>query len=296
MSIKNRRRVFNIILFFCLVILSVVGSYVLVKYIDTYGLGFKRNNLDAYFLDISQGDATMFYTETKEVVLVDGGPDLSVLYQLGKSLPFYEKTIDLMVLTHPDSDHLNGLIAVLDRYRVKKILYSGITDDLVAYDIFKRAAQLEGAEIIIAKAGEKFEFGKLSVVVLYPENSIQNKYYKDTNESSLVLRLSYGQIDFLLTGDLPKEKELELILTSELLASEVMKAGHHGSKTSSELEFLQTVHPLYGIFSLGLDNSYGHPHFRVLQNFLTIGTQILRTDELGTIHMRTQGKTIEIIQ
>ncbi len=296
MSIESRRRTFNIFLFFSLVLLCLAGSFVLLNYIDSHGLGFKRHTLDAYFLDVGQGDATMFYTENREVVLVDGGPDLSVLYQLGKSLPFYEKTIDLLVLTHPDSDHLNGLISVLDRYQVKKILYTGVTDNLDAYDIFKKAIQLEGAEIIIAEAGEKFNFGQLKVMVLYPENSIQNNYYKDTNESSLVLRLSYGQIDFLLTGDLPKEKELELILTSELLASEVMKAGHHGSKTSSAPEFLQIVHPLYGIFSVGDNNSYGHPHFRVLQNFISLGAQILRTDELGTIHMRTQGETIEIIQ
>jgi competence protein ComEC len=296
MSIDGRRRVFNIILFFCLIILCLVGSYALVKYIDSYGLGFHRHNLDTYFLDIGQGDATMFYTENREVVLVDGGPDLSVLYQLGKSLPFYEKTIDLLVLTHPDSDHLNGLIAVLDRYRVKKILYTGVQDDLVAYDIFKQAIQTEGAEIIIARAGEKFNFGRLGVAILYPENSIQNNYYKDTNDSSLVLRLSYGDIDFLLTGDMPQENELALLETPEELASEVMKAGHHGSKTSSALEFIQAVDPLYGIFSVGKDNSYGHPHFRVIQNFTAVGAQILRTDELGTIHMRTQGKTIEIIR
>ena len=120
MLIEKRRRLFNVILFFSLIIFCVIGSYIFVQYVEVHGFGFKRQGLDVYFLNVGQGDATIFYTAMREVILVDGGPDMSVLYELGKSLPFYERTIDLMVLTHPDSDHLNGLLDVLERYRVKK--------------------------------------------------------------------------------------------------------------------------------------------------------------------------------
>jgi len=296
MLIEKRRRLFNIILFFSLIILCVIGSYMFVQYIEVNGLGFKRQGLDVYFLNVGQGDATLFYTETREVILVDGGPDMSVLYELGKSLPFYERTIDLMILTHPDSDHLNGLLDVLERYRVKKIMYTDIVDNSDTYKIFKDLVAFEGAEIIIVKGEENLHFGELEVNILYPTQSIQGKSFIDTNESSIALRLSYDSIDFLLTGDMPQAQEIGLIKNNHIVESEVMKAGHHGSKTSSAVEFLHAVKPQYAVISAGVDNSYGHPHYRVLQNFENIGTDILRTDEVGTIHVYTNGREVEIRQ
>lgn len=296
MLIEKRRRLFNIILFFSLIILCVIGSYIFVQYIEVNGFGFKRQGLDVYFLNVGQGDATLFYTETREVILVDGGPDMSVLYELGKSLPFYERTIDLMVLTHPDSDHLNGLLDVLERYRVKKIMYTDIVDNSDTYKIFKDLMAFEGAEIIIVKGGENLYFGELEVNVLYPTQSIQGKSFIDTNESSIALRLSYDSIDFLLTGDMPQTQEIDLVKNNLIVESEVMKAGHHGSKTSSAVEFLHAVNPQYAVISAGVDNPYGHPHYRVLQNFKNIGTDILRTDEVGTIHVYTNGNEVEIRQ
>jgi competence protein ComEC len=296
MLTEKRRRLFNIILFFSLIIFCVIGSYIIVQYVEADSFGFKRQGLDVYFFNVGQGDATMFYTTTREVILVDGGPDMSVLYELGKSLPFYERTIDLMILTHPDSDHLNGLLDVLERYQVKRIMYTDIIDNLDTYKIFKDSIAFEGAEIIIVKGGENFYFGELEVNVLYPMQSMQGKSFIDTNESSIALRLSYDSIDFLLTGDLPQEQEIDLIKNNQIVESEVMKAGHHGSKTSSAVEFLHAVNPQYAVISAGIANHYGHPHYRVLKNFENIGAHILRTDEEGTIHVYTNGRKVEIRQ
>ena len=296
MLIEKRRRLFNIILFFSLIVLCIVGSYIFVQYVEKNGWGYKRQGLDVYFLNVGQGDATMFYTKTREVILVDGGPDMSVLYELGKSLPFYERTIDLMVLTHPDSDHLNGLLDVLERYRVKKIMYTDIVDNSDTYTIFKDLVALEDAEVIIVKGGENMYIGELEINVLYPTQSIQGKSFIDTNESSIALRLSYDSIDFLLTGDMPQKQEIELIENNQIVESEIMKAGHHGSKTSSAVEFLYAVNPQYAVISAGVDNPYGHPHYRVLQNFENIGAHIIRTDEMGTIHAYTNGREVEISQ
>lgn len=255
---------------------------------------FHRSQTDVYFLDVGQGDATLFYTDSRQVILVDGGPSLSVLYELGRALPFYERTIDLLILTHPDSDHLNGLVEVVKRYQVKKVLYNGIVDDLPAYQLWQEQIRANGVKIVIAQAGQSFTYGNLNLKVFYPTDNLSGQIFDDTNYSSIVIKFSYQDVDFLLTGDLPVEKELELVNLNYDLAAEVMKVGHHGSKTSTHQKFLQTVKPQYVVISAGKNNSYGHPHFIVLQRLINSQTEILRTDERGTIRISTNGQNIEI--
>lgn len=293
---KEKRRLwFSIILG----LVSLIVFFLLLKefsnwWPDFYQQKINRSQVDVYFLDVGQGDATLFYTDSREVILVDGGPSLSVLYALGQALPFYERTIDLLVLTHPDSDHINGLIEVVKRYKIKKVLYTGIIDDLAAYHVWQKQIEVSGAEIIIAQGGQSFTYGNLDINVFYPLENLSGQVFADTNDSSIVLKLSYDDIDFLLTGDLSAEKELELIDLAYDLSAEIMKAGHHGSKTSTHQKFLQAVQPQYVVISAGKDNSYGHPHFIVLQRLINSQTKILRTDERGDIKISTNGQNIEI--
>jgi competence protein ComEC len=294
--LKEKRQLwFSIIL--SLILLGL--AFILIKefsnwWPDFYQQKINRSQVDVYFLDVGQGDATLFYTDSREVILVDGGPSLSVLYALGQALPFYERTIDLLVLTHPDSDHINGLIEVVKRYKVKKVLYNGIVDDLAAYQVWQEQIKASGIEIIIAQAGQNFTYGNLDLEVFYPVENLFGRTFDDTNESSVVIKFSYYDIDFLLTGDLSAEKELELIDLAYDLSAEIMKAGHHGSKTSTHQKFLQTVKPQYVVISAGKDNSYGHPHFIVLQRLINSQAKILRTDERGDIRISTNGQNIEI--
>ncbi len=253
-----------------------------------------REKVDIYFLNVGQGDATLFYTTDRQVILVDGGPDLSVLYEIGRVLPFYEKTIDLLVLTHPDSDHLNGLVETAQRYKIKNFLFTGVVDDLPAYDLLLDQLHKTNTKIFIAQAGQIFTYDSLQIEVIYPLVSLQHKVFSDTNASSLALTASFGRIDFILTGDLPGEQERELIALYPKLSAEIIKAGHHGSQTSTYPEFLQVVKPQYVIISAGLDNRYGHPHFRVLYNIKNVQAQVLRTDQLGTIWLQTDGQKVEI--
>ncbi len=293
---KEKRRLwFSVIL--GLILLATV--FLLVKDLVNWGNDFyqqktKRSQVDVYFLDVGQGDATLFYTDSREVVLVDGGPSLSVLYALGQALPFYERTIDLLILTHPDADHINGLVEVVKRYKIKKVLYNGIIDDLAAYQIWQEQIRASGAEIIIGQAGQNFNYGNLDITVLYPLENLLGRTFNDTNESSLAIKFSYHDIDFLLTGDLPQAQELKLVEVYDNLKVEVMKAGHHGSRTSTHQEFLSRVQPQFVIISAGKDNSYGHPHFIVLQRLIKNKARVLRTDELGTIKISTAGQNIEI--
>ncbi len=289
---EKRRFWFSIIVGLVL----LIAAFLLLKEILNWWPNFKsnRSQVDVYFLDVGQGDATLFYTDSREVILVDGGPNLSVLYELGKALPFYERTIDLLILTHPDSDHINGLVEVVKRYKIKRVLFTGISDDLAAYKIWQEYIRLSGAEIVIAQAGQRFIYGGLNLAVLYPLEDLSNRTFVDTNESSLAIKFSFQTIDFLLTGDLPIEQELILVNSGNDLSAEVMKTGHHGSKTSTHQSFLDAVKPQYVVISAGKDNNYGHPHYIVLQRLLSRHINILRTDEMGTIRIVTNGQNIEI--
>ncbi len=293
---KEKRRLWFSIVSASLLLMIII--FLLIRLGDWsevyYQKFFHRSQVDIYFLDVGQGDATLFYTDNRQTVLVDGGPDLSVLYGLGRALPFYEKTIDLLVLTHPDSDHVNGLVEVTKRYQVNKVLYTGVTDDLPAYQLWQKILKQRGIEVVFAQAGQHFDFGSLGLEVLYPQNNLWDQVFRDNNSSSLVLKFSVDQVDFLLTGDLPAEQELELLEIYSDLDVEVIKAGHHGSKTSTSREFLAATTPAYVIISTAADNTYGHPHFVVIQRIMNTQAQILRTDQLGTIRMVTQGENIEI--
>lgn len=251
-----------------------------------------RNYSEISYLDIGQGDATLIQTNQYKNILIDGGPDLSLIYQLGKVLPFYEKHIDLMILTHPDQDHMYGLIEVLKRYQVDELWLNGIDDQTADYLYFLSVANDYNVPIKIVQAGKELIIDNLKLSVFYPFESLQNKKIDDTNESSLVIRVDYYHNSFLFTGDLPINKELELVKKNIDLKVDVLKAGHHGSKTSSSLKFLQKTKPFYVIISAGKNNRFGHPHFRVLKNISKIGAKVLRTDQMGNIQLITDGKDI----
>jgi len=248
--------------------------------------------VDVYYLDIGQGDATLIRTPIGANILIDGGPDLSVLYQLGKSLPWYEKKIDLMILTHPDQDHMLGLVDIIRRYQVEQLVISGIVDDTPAYQFFLDVLTEQKVTVTVGQAGDSYEFGEVTARILYPIQSLAGRVVEDSNTSSLVTQVDYGETSLLFTGDLPKANEIELVATGVDLRSQVVKAGHHGSKNSSSLEFLQAVDPDFVVISAGRDNRYGHPHRRVLSNITKVGAQVLRTDLSGTIHLQLDGISV----
>ncbi|MDO8183554.1 MAG: ComEC/Rec2 family competence protein [bacterium] len=241
--------------------------------------------LKVAFLDIGQGDAIYIEAPNGNQVLIDGGPGRGVLRALGEVMPWSDKTLDLVIATHPDADHIGGLPAVLERYEVAGVMDNGQPSNTQIYRTWQAAAAAEveaGAKKILAQRGERVILGDgIYLDILYPFGVPTGK---DTNDGSVVAKLTYGASSYLLIGDATIKVEQQLLNQDpNILKTEVLKAGHHGSKTSSGPEFVAAVKPEYAIISVGKDNRYGHPHQVTLDTLVTAGAKILRTDESGTI-------------
>ncbi|MBI2100740.1 MAG: MBL fold metallo-hydrolase [Candidatus Vogelbacteria bacterium] len=254
-----------------------------------------RGILTVAFLDVGQGDAIYIESPTGNQVLIDAGSGRPVLRALGQVMLFYDRSIDLIIATHPDADHIGGFPEVLERFAVGAVMESGATSDTAIYQAFRTAVFDEKSPTILARRGMKIVLGHGAVLeILFPDRDTTSW---ETNTASIVARLTYGESEFLLTGDSPiKIEKYLLALDGRNLQSDVLKAGHHGSKTSSDSIFLAAVKPTYAIISAGQKNRYGHPHQPVLAALGQIKAQILRTDESGTIIFQTNGETLSVLK
>lgn len=251
------------------------------------------DTLSVYFLDVGQGDAIFIESPYKGRMLIDGGKNRQVLSELGKVLPFGDKRIDVVLATHPDSDHIGGLPEVVSRYDVGVFMEPGVESENNIDDELDRRLEENGVRQIIAKRGMVVNFGDgAKLAILFPNQDVSNW---ETNRASVIAQLVYGESEFLFTGDSPLQIEDTLIkLYGKTLDSDVLKAGHHGSRTSTSLSFAQAVSPEYAVISAGKDNSYGHPHKEVLENLAAAGANIFSTFEKGTIIFKTNGTNLII--
>lgn len=243
--------------------------------------------LEMHVLDVGQGDAILIRTEEGHNILVDGGPGNAVFLQLAETLPYLFSDIDLMVLTHPHADHLEGLIPVLDRFNVKAILMSAPEYGSLAYEVFLEG--LEGREVYIVDDDVDFRFGNTVLDVLYPFESLTGVEMENVNNASPVIMVEWKGDDgedlkrILLTGDAEIEVEGAILEAGLDVHADVLKAGHHGSRTASSLAFLETVEPRVIVISLGEGNSFGHPHEETLEKAADLGIEMRRTDLEGRI-------------
>src|SRR4030042_1841787 len=173
--------------------------------------------LKVYFFDVGQGDSELIETPQGHQILIDGGPNSTVLEKLGAEMPFWDRTIDLVILTHPEKDHTAGLIDVLERYKVENILWTGVVRDTPEYDAWAEAVRQEGAKVVIARAGEKIFAGDAQLNVLSPLENIAGEKLKNSNDSSVVAKLIYGNNSFLFTGDLTSSGEGQFLQTEKML-------------------------------------------------------------------------------
>ena len=242
------------------------------------------SSLELAFFDVGQGDAIFFETPQGHQVLIDGGPDTRVLTRLGEVMPFWDKSIDLVVVTHPDADHITGLVSVFERYKVKNVLWTGKRKDTKVFEAFVQALEKEGAREVVARAGQKilFEGSKAELEILYPNEGIDIQQEK-SNETSIIIRLVYGEYKVLLLGDTIKKIEKGLVKSEQELEADILKIAHHGSKTSTARELLEVVRPEIAIISVSKDNRYGHPSAQTLASLTEYGINIRRTDQEGTI-------------
>ena len=287
MVFKNRKLFW--VVFSILICLNVIAWVVVLEL-------SQPRFFEVVFFDVGQGDSIFIETPERFQVLIDGGPGLAVLEKLGQEMPFYDRTIDLIILTHPEHDHLFGLLEVLKRYEVKNILWTGIIRDTAEWEEWKRLIEQEGADIIITEAGQRIVLQKEPLIyldILYPFENLENQETKYTNNTSIVANLVFEDVSFLFIGDIEKEVERKLVEQNVDLDSDVLKVSHHGSKTSSCSEFLEIVSPELAVISVG-ENNYGHPHPDVLANLEKFDIQVLITKELEDIKIVSDGNNIKV--
>lgn len=249
--------------------------------------------LTVSFLDVGQGDAILVEGPTGIQMLVDGGKDRSVLRRLPGVMGPLDRTIDIVVATHPDADHIGGLPDVLARYRVSHFLEQGKEGETGTFERLEEAAARERtATVRTVGQGTRIALGGGAYAdVLHPEGNVER--LRDTNDASIVMRVVYGETEFMLTGDAPEWVEDRLVdRYGSALASDVLKAGHHGSKTSTAGAFLEAVDPAIVVVSAGRDNSYGHPHPEVLERIAASGAALFATMD-GTVTLASDGRAVQ---
>lgn len=257
----------------------------------------QQQGLRVTVLDIGQGDAILVEGPTGIQMLVDGGPSGGALLRaLGPELSLFDRSLDLVVETHPDRDHIGGLPTVFDRYQVSAFMEPGIQNDTAATAAVNAARDAEpGVEKIIARRGMRLILGGGAYAdVLYPD---RDPSLMDTNNGSITMRVVYGATSFMLTGDLPSEQEDWLTLLDKNdgeLPTDVLKAGHHGSKYSTDDAWLAALHPTIVAISAGADNPYGHPAAETLARIKNEGAMVYSTIAQGSLHFVSDGEVVLI--
>jgi len=244
--------------------------------------------LKIHFIDVGQGDAILIdFGETE--ILIDGGDKSSGIVSYLND--YVDGCLEVIVATHPHADHIGGLISVLGSFEVEEIWHNGDSTTSKTYSEFTAAVQSEGADIHVGKRGDVINVGTLQFTILNPAT-----LNGTTNNNSLVLSLSYGNIDFLFTGDAEKEAEADMLVSSvvPVLDVEILKVGHHGSNTACSNEFIAAAKPEIAVYMAGEDNRYGHPHEGTIRVLCDVGAQIYGTDIHGSIVITSDGEDYEI--
>ncbi len=272
---------------------SIVGLIVLTM-VQSFAFASDSTKLQVYFLDVGQGDSALIKYPTGEKMLIDTGKDSKVFRSLDQVLPWYDKTIDYVLLTHGDLDHVGAMLDLIDRYEIKKVFVSEFFGEIEVEQKILIDLKKENADVEVLEEGDTLTFGSEisnSFEILHPDTNCF-VVYKNENDCSLVGLLTYGSKSFLFTGDVGSDVELELIDKIKEPVS-VLKVGHHGSKYSSNSLFLEKIKPQYSVISSGT-NSYGHPHPDTIKRLTQASTTIFNTKEDATVVASSDGTSLEV--
>lgn len=291
-------------------ILGLLGGLVFLFVLDS-----PRAEFNLVACDVGQGDALLAFYKTDQI-LIDGGPNSSVLDCLSRYMPFWDKKIELVVLTHPEKDHFRGLIDVFENYKVDTFLALPIDSSSQEYGLLKDKVGSGRVRVIEPDVGKEVRVGLMHFVILHPSQKFlaENSSFKEVekidqntsvlgarttskspNDFSINLILSFGEFDALLTGDLSPSSALEVesafssLGLSSKLPLEYIKVPHHGSKNGLTQDLLELVKPKVAVISVG-KNSYGHPHKEMLDMLSSFGVSVFRTDEIGDVVVSSDGK------
>jgi competence protein ComEC len=248
----------------------------------------KTRNTQFSMLDIGQGDSFLIQTTNGKQLLIDGGKDANVLGELSKVMPWWDKSIDIVLATHPDMDHIGGLDDVLKRYKVNMFLTSEVVGSTDEYKSLMALVQNKKIPAYFVRAGMKFDLSeKESLTILFPDRDVVDW---ETNNGSIVARFDSGQRSVLFTGDSPVWIEQYLAKTvPEKLDIDILKLGHHGSRTSTSAAYLKATTPSLALISAGKNNSYGHPHKEVTDLLKQFNIPFVSTQTSSTVTFETDG-------
>lgn len=273
-----------------------IPIFLLIAFSMTTYFIIKRANEKQYlkvaFLDVGQGDAIFIQSPNNKQILIDSGNGKQLLPKLMRVMPLFDRSIDVVLITNPDEDHIGGLSYVLNNYKIGMVLEPGTGSETLTYKNLKELIRKKEITERLAKSGQSIVLDEnISLDVLFPDRDVSDW---ERNDGSIVARLSYKDISFMLMGDATRYTEY-LIRQNEddsLLKSDVLKLGHHGSHTSSSLLWLETVDPSVAIISAGKNNRYGHPSEEVISNLQSLGIKYFSTFQNGNIVFKTDGKQL----
>lgn len=262
-------------------LLSIILCFVVIRE-DRDGI------MTVAFLDVGQGDSIYIESPTGTQVIIDGGPGKTLMREISRVLPFYDRSVDMVVVTNPDKDHFEGFIGFLKKYSVAVVLEPGTSNVSGTYKTLEDEIESRNIPQILARRGQIVDLGGGAFLeILFPDRDISGL---GANDGSLVMRLVYGDTSVMLQGDSTSKIEEYLIAMGGNLDSDILKTGHHGSKTSTIENYVEAVSPEWAIISAGKGNSYGHPHKETIDTLNKEKVKILGTYDLGRITFESDGK------
>lgn len=283
MNIMDKNRKIALISLVILILFSV-------SFLFMSSSGGHNGRLFISFLNIGQGDAIYIEAPNGRQIMVDGGPDKIVLRELAKVIPSFDRSIDAVLITNPDKDHIGGFINIMQKYKVDNIIEPGTISPSDTYKTVENLAEEDGLQKTIARRGMNIMLDKehnIYLHILFPDRDVSELA---TNDGSIVAKLVYGDTSVLLQGDSPQNIEKYLLtLNPSELDTDILKTGHHGSRTSTNKEYVEAASPDYAVISCGVDNKYGHPHKETLDTLNDLNVPILRTDTMGRISFESDG-------
>ena len=277
-----RRKIFwwGVLLLFSLALISLFAFY----------QNAKKPQLAVFFFDVGQGDAIFVESYDGTQILIDGGPPNRILPLIGKRMSYFDKYIDVVVLTHPHADHVSGLIEVLEKYNIGMLIESGVDYHTAEAKTFEKLIKEKNIKTVIIGHPVDLNFYNNAVLrFIYPEESFSGKTLKNVHDSALISEIDFEGKKILLMSDAEKNVEKRLVREGKISDIDVLKTGHHGSKTSTSESFLNAVHPSYAVIEVGAKNTYGHPHPTVLDRLANHNIPYYRTDTNGRIELVSDG-------
>lgn len=247
-----------------------------------------NKTLTVAFLDVGQGDSAYIESPTHNQLIIDAGPNGSLLSEIGKLMSWYDRYIDVIIITNSDSDHYGGFIDLLKRYRVGLVIESGVAGTSPSYKTLENLIVQKNIKKVVARRGQSIELGGgVHFDILFPDRDVAKL---NTNAGSIIGQLVYGSSTVMFTSDAPNTiEEYVLLLDGASIKNDILKIAHHGSKTSASESFISFVAPKYAVISAGLNNSYGHPHQETLDLLQRLNIKPLITFKLGTIVFKSDG-------